>query len=169
VHGPLAVFEEMKRDYPDRPIVGVGAVIVEHSAKERSKEPPNERAEGPRVVLIRRVAAPMAGEWSVPGGVLEVGETLRQGTEREALEETGLVVIAGDVLDVFDAIYTDPGGRIQYHFVLIDFLCQPVSGELRAGGDATEVRWIAEADLVVLPVTASIAGVIRKGLQRVSN
>jgi 8-oxo-dGTP diphosphatase len=155
----------MKRDYPDRPIVGVGAVIVEHRAEQRSEERPDR----PRAVLIRRVAAPMAGEWSVPGGVLEVGESLRRGTEREALEETGLVVIAGDVLDVFDAIYTDPGGRIQYHFVLIDFLCQPVSGELRAGGDATEVRWITEADLDVLPVTASIAGVIRKGLRRVSS
>ena len=142
----------MKRDYPEQPIVGVGAVIIKDG----------------RAVVIRRMASPMAGEWSVPGGALEIGETLRQGTEREALEETGLVVTAGDLLDVFDAIYTDPDGRIQYHFVLVDFLCTPVSGELRAGGDAAEVRWITDADLDVMPVAGSIAGVIRKGLREKS-
>jgi 8-oxo-dGTP diphosphatase len=139
----------MKRDYPDQPIVGVGAVIIKDG----------------RAIVIRRMASPMAGEWSIPGGALEIGETLRQGTEREALEETGLVVTAGGVLDVFDAIYNDPDGSIQYHFVLVDSLCKPVSGELRAGGDAAEVRWITESDLDALPVADSIAGVIRKGLR----
>src|SRR5438270_12938273 len=113
-----------KRDYPDRPIVGVGAVIVRDG----------------RAVLVRRGGEPLAGEWSIPGGVLELGETLRAGAEREALEETGLVVEAGEVLDVFDNITRDAAGREQYHFVLIDFLCCVKSGELRAGGDALDAR-----------------------------
>ena len=140
----------MKRDYPDRPIVGVGAVIVRDG----------------RAVIVRRGGEPLAGEWSVPGGVVELGETLRQAAEREALEETGLVVRAGEVLEVFDSIVPDPAGKTQYHFVLIDFLCEYVSGELRAGGDAADVRWIADADLPALGLRPSIEAVLRKGFQR---
>src|ERR1051326_4452618 len=121
----------MKRDYPDRPIVGVGAVIVRDG----------------RGVLVGRGGEPLAGEWSVPGGVLELGETLRQGAEREALEETGLKVRAGEVLEVFDSIVPDASGRTQYHYVLVDFLCDYISGELSAGGDAADARWITLADL----------------------
>src|SRR5437016_3127334 len=111
-----------QRAYPDRPIVGVGAVIV---------------ADG-RVVVVRRAVAPLAGEWSVPGGMLELGETLRHGTAREALEETGLVVEPGEVLDVFDSIFPDANGRAEYHYVLIDFLCRVTSGDLRAGSDVSD-------------------------------
>jgi 8-oxo-dGTP diphosphatase len=136
----------MKRDYPDRPIVGVGAVIVRDG----------------RAVIVRRGGEPLAGEWSVPGGVLELGETLRQGAEREALEETGLNVRAGEVLEVFDSIVPDASGRTQYHFVLVDFLCKYVSGELRAGGDAADARWIALDDLPGLALRSSIEGVLRK-------
>jgi 8-oxo-dGTP diphosphatase len=136
----------MKRDYPDRPIVGVGAVIVRDG----------------RAVIVRRGGEPLAGEWSVPGGVLELGETLRQGAEREALEETGLNVRAGEVLEVFDSIVPDASGRTQYHFVLVDFLCDCVSGELRAGGDAADARWIALDDLPGLALRSSIEGVLRK-------
>jgi ADP-ribose pyrophosphatase len=139
----------MKRDYPDRPIVGVGAVIVRDG----------------RAVIVCRGGEPLAGEWSVPGGVVELGETLRQAAEREALEETGLVVRAGEVLEVFDSIVPDAAGKTQYHFVLIDFLCEHVSGELRAGGDAADVRWIAETDLPALALRASIEAVLRKGFQ----
>jgi 8-oxo-dGTP diphosphatase len=137
----------MKRDYPDRPIVGVGAVIVRDG----------------RAVIVRRGGEPLAGEWSVPGGVLELGETLRQGAEREALEETGLNVRAGEVLEVFDSIVPDASGRTQYHFVLVDFLCDCVSGELRAGGDAADARWIALDDLPGLALRPSIEDVLRKG------
>src|SRR5438270_11061929 len=115
-----------KRDYPDRPIVGVGAVIVRDG----------------RAVLVRRGGEPLAGEWSIPGGILELGETLRAGAAREALEETGLVVEPGEVLEVFDRIVRDPEQRVQFHYVLVDFLCRRVSGELRAGGDASAARWI---------------------------
>ena len=128
--------------------MGVGAVIVE----------------GDRVVLVRRAAEPMAGEWSIPGGLLELGETMRAGAVREALEETGLQVEAGEVVGVLDRILPDAQGKIRYHYVLIDFLCRRVGGELRAGGDATEARWVGESDLHTLGVAEPAARVIRKAL-----
>jgi 8-oxo-dGTP diphosphatase len=137
----------MKREYPDRPLVGVGAVIIQDA----------------RVVVVKRATEPLKGRWSVPGGMLELGETLREGTAREALEETGLIVEAGEVLDVFDAIYIDPTGLTQYHYVLIDFLCRPVGGELRASSDVSEVRWVNEAELEALGMTENTLKVIRKG------
>src|SRR5690348_13495424 len=112
----------MKRDYPDRPIIGVGAVIVQ----------------GGRALLVRRNTEPLKGEWSVPGGVLELGETLRDGVRREALEETGLKVEPGEVLEVFDSIFRDHQGRTQYHYVLIDYLCRVVGGDAVAGSDVSE-------------------------------
>ena len=105
-----------------------------------------------------------AGEWSLPGGVLELGEKLRDGAAREVLEETGLRVEVGEVLDVFDSIFTDGAGRTQYHFVLIDFLCRPTSGEPTAGSDVSEVRWVTEADINGMRLRDSIAQVVRKGL-----
>ena len=138
----------MKRDYPDHPIIGVGAVIVRDS----------------RALLVRRATEPLKGEWSVPGGVLELGEKLRDGAAREALEETGLHVEVGEVLDVVDSIFPDADGLTQYHFVLIDFLCRPTAGEATAGSDVSEVRWVTEADLAALPLRDSIAQVVRKGL-----
>ncbi len=121
----------MKREYPDRPIVGVGAVIV-HEGK---------------VLLIKRGAPPLMGEWSLPGGVVELGETLRTAAEREALEETGLIVKAGEVLEVFDRIVPGSEGRPQYHYVLVDFLCRVEGGDLRAGGDAADATWAGEEEL----------------------
>jgi 8-oxo-dGTP diphosphatase len=143
----------MKRDYPERPIIGVGAVIVS----------------GDRALLVRRATEPLKGEWSVPGGVLELGEKLRDGAAREAFEETGLKVEVGEVLDVFDSIFTDDDGRTQYHYVLIDFLCRPLAGEAIAGSDVSEVLWVAESDLAALNLRASIAQVVRKGLSAVRN
>jgi ADP-ribose pyrophosphatase YjhB (NUDIX family) len=138
----------MKRDYPEHPIIGVGAVIVR----------------GDRALLVRRSTEPLKDEWSVPGGVLELGEKLRVGTAREALEETGLTVEVGDVLDVFDSIFPDSDGRTQYHFVLIDFLCRPIAGEAAAGSDVSDVRWVTESDLADFNLRDSIAEVVRKGL-----
>lgn len=140
----------MKRDYPDRPLIGVGAVIVSDN----------------RVVVARRGHEPLKGEWSIPGGVLEIGETLRAGAAREALEETGLVVEAGEVLEVLDRIVRDAQGRVQFHYVLVDFLCRPVAGELRAGGDAEDVRWLTAGELETFPIADSAAAVLRKGLDR---
>jgi len=140
----------MTRSYPDRPIVGVGAVIVEAG----------------RALLVRRATEPLMGEWSVPGGMLELGETLRDGVRREVLEETGLVVEPGEVLDIFDSIFRDGGGRTQYHYVLIDYLCRPISGEAGAGTDVSEVRWVSENDLPAMDLRESIEQVVRKGLVR---
>ena len=139
----------MKRDYPDRPIVGVGAVIIHDQ----------------RAVIVRRGGEPLAGEWSVPGGVLELGETLRQGAEREALEETGLKVRAGEVLEVFDSIVPDASGRTQHHYVLVDFLCEYLGGDLCPGGDAADTRWVALAEIPQLALRPSIEAVIRKGFE----
>ena len=138
----------MKRDYPEHPIIGVGAVIVREGF----------------ALLVRRATEPLKDEWSVPGGVLELGEKLRVGAAREAFEETGLTVEVGDVLDVFDSIFPDADGRTQYHFVLIDFLCRPVSGEATAGSDVSEVRWVKAEELAELKLRDSIAEVVRKGL-----
>jgi 8-oxo-dGTP diphosphatase len=140
----------MKRDYPEHPIIGVGAVIVE----------------GGRVLLVRRDTEPLRGEWSVPGGMLELGEKLRDGVRREALEETGVKVEPGEVLDVFDSIFTDALGKTQYHYVLIDYLCRPISGEAQAGGDVSDVRWVSLEALPAMGLRESIEQVVRKGLER---
>jgi ADP-ribose pyrophosphatase len=95
--------------------------------------------------------------------MVELGETLRAATEREVLEETGLVVKAGEVLDVFDSIYPDAEGRTEYHYVLIDFLCEFVSGELRPSSDISDARWITPTDLDKTTLIGSTAVVIKKG------
>ena len=143
----------MKRDYPDRPIIGVGAVIVHDG----------------RVLLVRRDNEPLKGEWSIPGGVLELGETLRDGVRREALEETGMEVEPGEVLEVFDSIFTDEQGRTQYHYVLIDYLCCVVGGEVRAGSDVSDVKWAGETELGSLGLRESIQRVARKGMGAMSD
>jgi 8-oxo-dGTP diphosphatase len=143
------VVPPMKRDYPDMPIVGVGAVVVREG----------------RALVVRRATEPLKGEWSIPGGVLELGEKLREGVAREVLEETGLEVEAGEVLEVFDSIIADPDGKTQYHYVLIDFLCRVKEGELKAGSDVSEAKWVGVAELRDLGVREFTAAVIAKGVR----
>ena len=141
---------QMRREYPDHPLVGVGAVIVENQ----------------RVVLVKRAQPPIQGQWSIPGGMLEVGELVRDAAVREAREETGLIVEPGELLGVYDRVLRDAGGRVQYHYVLVDFLCRPVGGELRAASDAAEVRWFTREELPALELVEDTQDVIRKGFER---
>jgi 8-oxo-dGTP diphosphatase len=140
----------MKREYPEVPFIGVGAVIVQDG----------------RVLLIRRGQAPLLGEWSLPGGVLECGETLREATVREAQEETGLVVEAVEMLGVYERVIRSNDGRVRYHYVLIDFLCRPTAGELNAGSDAADVRWFTPGELPSLNLAYDTNDVVLKGLAR---
>ena len=144
----------MKREYPESPLVGVGAVIVDDHREEN------------RVLLIRRGTAPLLGEWSLPGGVLECGETLREAVVREAREETGLVVETGEMLGVYERVIRGEQGRVRYHYVLIDFLCRPVGGDLKAGSDATDVRWFTRDELPALNLAFDANDVVLKGLAR---
>lgn len=129
------------REYPDRPIVGVGAIIIQND----------------KILLIRRGHAPMQGEWSLPGGVLEVGETLEEGIRREVLEETDLHIEPVAVVEVFDRIARDHAGRVQYHYVLVDFLCRVLGGTPVCGSDATDLRWTTLDDLdTIAPFTREV-------------
>jgi len=136
----------MKREYPDAPILGVGAII--HS--------------GGRIVLIRRDREPAKGRWSFPGGGVELGETVHDAVRREALEETGLQVEAGDLVAIVDRILHDDDDRIQYHYVILDFLARPVAGALRPGDDAGDVRWVSLSELDDLDVTEQAKEIARK-------
>jgi mutator protein MutT len=136
------------RAYPDRPFVGVGAVIVHQG----------------RVVLIKRRFEPLAGQWSLPGGAVDVGETLAECVAREMLEETGLVVEVGPVVEVFDRIIHDGDGRVQFHYVLVDYLCRPIGGTLQAGSDVTEAVYAEPAELAGFALADPATAVIRRAL-----
>src|SRR6202162_791654 len=140
----------MKREFPEVPLVGVGAIIIEDS----------------RVVLVKRLHAPLQAQWSIPGGVLEVGERVREAAIREAREETGLTVEPGELLGVYDRILRNIEKRVQYHYVLIDFLCRRVAGDLAAASDAAEVRWFTRDELPALRLAEDTLDVIRKGFAK---
>ena len=137
------------RKYPDRPYVGVGAVIVDQG----------------RVLLVKRKYDPLAGRWSLPGGAVEVGETLEESTAREMLEETGLDIEIGPVIEVFDRITRDLDGRVVYHFVLVDYLCWPIGGTLQAGSDVAEAEFADPSALAPYGLTEKAAAVIERALE----
>jgi 8-oxo-dGTP diphosphatase len=138
------------RLYPAQPIVGVGAVIVMEGC----------------VVLARRGSPPLEGQWSLPGGRVELGETLRDAVVREAREETGLSVTAGPIVETVDHIQRDADGRIQRHYVLVDILCEPSGGTLVAGSDVSEVVLADPNDLGAYHLTPKVEAVIRKAIPR---
>jgi 8-oxo-dGTP diphosphatase len=146
----------MKREFPEIPLVGVGAVIIDIATA----------GDAARVVLVKRAHPPLQAQWSIPGGVLEVGELMREAAAREAWEETRLVVEPGELLGVYDRVLRDAEQRVQYHYVLIDFLCRRVSGELQAGSDAAEVRWFRREELAALGLAEDTLDVVGKGFEK---
>ncbi|HMD42950.1 MAG TPA: NUDIX hydrolase [Candidatus Acidoferrum sp.] len=143
----------MAREYPDRPVVGVGGVVI---------------VDG-RALLIRRGSEPLRGEWSIPGGMLELGESLEQGVARELREETGLLVRVLDLIEVFDRVYFDSKQEQlskpmvpKFHFVIVDYLCERISGEAQAGSDVTHVAYAREEELEEYGLTETATRVLKK-------
>jgi len=136
------------REYPERPIVGVGGVTIQDG----------------RVLLIKRVFPPLQGEWSIPGGGLDVGETIVEGVRRELLEETGVTVRVFDQIETFERIIYDDDERVQYHYVILDYYCEAESGEPKAGSDVTDAAWVAEGDLPAYKLRETATRVIVKAL-----
>src|SRR5664280_596419 len=135
----------MQREYPVAPLMGVGAVVVDQG----------------RVLLVRRGSEPLKGHWSIPGGMLELGEPLTDGVIREVQEETGLVVEPVELVELLDRIHRE-GERVRYHYVIADYLCRVTGGSLQAASDADAVRWVERAEwnshssLKVDPVTVRV-------------
>ena len=136
----------MNRKYPDHPIVGVGGIIFQ----------------GDEVLLIQRGKEPGLGQWSIPGGVVRPGETLKEAVVREILEETHLEVEVVAMAKVLERIFRDSEGRIVYHYVLVDFLCRRVGGALRADSDARDARFVPLKDLPSYEVVSVTREVIRR-------
>lgn len=140
------------REYPERPVVGVGGIVIENG----------------RALLIRRGTEPLLGQWSIPGGTLELGESLKSGVARELLEETGLEVRVLDLIEVFDRIYAGEahGGGTprhpRFHYVIVDYLCERVSGEARAGSDVTDVAYATEEELPQFQLTETATRLLQK-------
>jgi 8-oxo-dGTP diphosphatase len=137
------------REYPERPMVGVGGVVISAG----------------RALLIRRGGPPLEGRWSIPGGMLEVGETLLGGVRRELLEETGIEVRVIELIEVFERINLDAGGKPRYHFVVLDYLCEAIRGEARAGSDVTDLAWAAPQELAKYSLTQPATRVIQKAFE----
>jgi 8-oxo-dGTP diphosphatase len=141
------------REYPERPVVGVGGVVIEQG----------------RALLIRRGSEPLRGEWSIPGGILELGETLEAGVRRELFEETGLDVRVRDLIEVFDRIYLEGDSeashgkaRPRFHYVIADYLCERISGQPMAGSDVTDVAFAREEELAGFHLTPTATRILHK-------
>jgi ADP-ribose pyrophosphatase YjhB (NUDIX family) len=143
------------REFPDHPVVGVGGVVIRDG----------------RALLIRRGSEPLKGQWSIPGGLLELGETLEEGVRRELREETGLDVRVLDLIEVFERIWPEPkpgrpapsaSERPRYHYVILDYLCEAPHGEPKAGSDVTEVAFASEDELEGYRLTPTAARILRK-------
>ena len=141
------------REYPERPVVGVGGVVIDEG----------------RVLLVRRGTEPLRGEWSIPGGTLELGESLEEGVARELLEECGLEVRVLELIEVFDRIFFDNGAdatggkeKPRFHYVIADFLCERTGGVPVAGSDVTDVAFAREEELAEYRLTETATRIVRK-------
>jgi 8-oxo-dGTP diphosphatase len=153
----------MRREFPDHPLVGVGGVVIQRG----------------RVLLIRRGGEPLKGEWSIPGGLLELGEELAEGVRRELREETGLEVEPLEVLAVFDRILYDaakhsprPAGkksrqprRVRYHYVIVDYVCRRQRGRLAPASDVVDARWVRREDLANYHLTEMATSVVNRAFE----
>jgi 8-oxo-dGTP diphosphatase len=139
----------MAREYPAHPVVGVGAVVVRDG----------------KALIVKRAHEPRKGEWSLPGGLLELGESLQDAVRREIKEETSLEIEVGPVIETFDRVHRDDAGRIRYHFVIVDFVCWPDGGEAVPGSDAEGVAWVTASEIDDYKVNTHAKAVILKGLE----
>ncbi len=139
----------MERRYPERPLVGVGAIIIQDG----------------RLLLVRRGSPPQQGEWSLPGGLVETGERLEEAVRREVREETGLEVEVLKLAGVFERIVRDAQGRLEYHYILLDYLCRVSGGSLRHGTDATAVAWVTPDELAEYPLTSGTREFLEQALR----
>jgi 8-oxo-dGTP diphosphatase len=139
----------MRRQYPVAPIPSVGAVV----------------RKGHRILLVRRAQEPSKGKWSIPGGVVELGETLQEAAKREVLEECGVQIDVGDVVEVRDAIVHDQPGRVRFHYVLVDVQARYLSGELTVGSDAEDARWVSEEELAGYDLSTGLLPVLHRCLR----
>jgi 8-oxo-dGTP diphosphatase len=135
-----------RREYPDAPQVAVGAIVVRDG----------------RVLLVRRGHPPSEGLWAIPGGSVELGETLQEAAEREIMEETGLTIQAGEPVYTFDVILRDDAGRVQFHYVIVDLLADYVRGEVHSGDDARDARWVTSGELEKLAVNQTTRELLKK-------
>jgi len=141
---------EVSRRYPTRPFLGVGALIF------RDRD----------LLLVERAKEPLKGYWSLPGGILETGEKLKEGVEREVREETGLEVEAESMFEIFERIMPDAEGRPEYHYVLIDYICRPVGGQLQAASDVSRVAWVPQQDLPAIRLTEGTLAVVERAFAK---
>lgn len=137
------------REYPERPVVGVGGVVIRDGA----------------VLLVKRSAEPLKGTWTLPGGVVECGEPLQDAVARELREETGLQVRVVEMIEVFDRIVRDEAGRVRYHYVLVDYLCEGDSREAVAGSDVSAVAWVRPEEFSAYAVLERACAVIHRAFE----
>jgi 8-oxo-dGTP diphosphatase len=142
-----------RREYPNQPIVGVGGVIISQG----------------RALLIKRGGPPLEGQWSIPGGLLEIGETLMEGVRRELREETGIEVRPLELIEVFERIELDGNGKARYHYVVLDYFCEAVSGEAHAGSDVTDAAWARADELAQYSLPSTATRVILKAFEMAQN
>lgn len=136
----------MEGEYPDSPRLAVGGIVIR----------------GRRVLLVRRAKAPSKGQWAIPGGRVELGETLQEAVEREVFEETGVRVQAGEICHVFDVVRRDDAGRVRFHYVIVDLVAEYVCGKPRAADDASEAGWLTPDELRDLTVNRNTRELLKK-------